>query len=142
MLNGDANGVQFKDFCFESWREKHGSKPPWGPKDYVLLANAHKRFEDEESSRRAWTAFLATDEPFLAGHDPGKFMLTISRWASILKPRLRRRDKMQIDDEWKAKGAALEVIYKAVYSEVEWKGKSETEKRWECSRRFRERFPA
>jgi len=86
MLGGDPNGLPFKDWAFETWREKYGTKPPWIPKDYAMLANALKAYGGEEYARAAWRAFLASEEPFYAGHEPRKFLASMGRWSQPAKP--------------------------------------------------------
>lgn len=139
MLHGDPNGLPFKDWAWEEWRDKYGVKAPWLGKDFVVMANALKALGDEATARAAWTAFLASDDLFYQGHEPGKFLASLSRWAAKTKPKSARRDKMHEDPKWAERKAALLQIYREVAADA---SIPETEKRDECSRRFRERFPA
>ena len=80
MIHGDENGVPFHVWAFEEWRGKYNIKPPWGRVEYMKLATALKRFDEQEHARAAWLAFLADDDPFNQGHSPGLFLATLSKW--------------------------------------------------------------
>ena len=135
MIGGDSNGVPFHTFCFEEWKSKYGTKPPWLKVDYIELAKARTTFESEDIARAAWQKFLASDDPFYAGHEPRKFLSSLGRW--VPKQRLRR-DKMRDDGPWAERTAALVELHRQVNADD---SIPEAGKRDEVSRRFRERFP-
>jgi hypothetical protein len=82
MNGGDSNGWPFKDWAFEQWRAKYGTKPPWGKVDFIKLSTARERFDTEDLARAAWDAYLASTDEFYAGHDPGHFLSSLSRWVA------------------------------------------------------------
>ena len=133
MLGGDQNGLAFRDWAFICWRDRYGTKAPWLPKDFVILARALAAFEDEATARAAWTAFLDSQDPFYAGHEPGKFLVSLSRWGAKAKPRPSR--KPSEDD---VRTVALIRIHREVSQDP---NIPESGKRDECSRRYREIFP-
>lgn len=136
MLGGDANGVTFRDFCWESWKSLYGTSPPWGNKEFAQLHEARQRIDTEQLAREAWSKFMASTDPFHEGHSPGKFLYSLSEMtARAVKaiPR-ERRDKMTED----AKTLALRRIYAEVNEDV---SIPEAEKQNEASRRYREEFP-
>ena len=138
LIGGDGNGVLFKDFCWEEWKAKYGTSPPWRNKEFAQLADARHRIDTEQVARDAWTKFLADPEPFYAGHEPGKFLSSLSRWVAKSVPR-QRRDKMQMDDKWSERTNYLVQLHKEVNADD---SIHELKKRDEVSRRFKERFPA
>jgi hypothetical protein len=138
-MGGDSNGVPFKDFAWEEWKSKYGTSPPWGKKEFVQLADARSRLDTEQLSREAWAKFLADADPFYTGHEPGKFLFSLSRWVAKAVPKQLRRDKMQTDDKWAERTNYLIQLHKEVNADD---SIHELGKRSEVSRRFRERFPA
>ena len=136
-MGGDSNGVPFKDFAWEEWKAKYGTSPPWGKVEFIILAEARHRIDTEELARTAWTKFLASPVPFFAGHEPKKFLASLSQWVAASVPRLRR-DKMQEDGPWADRTAALVELHRSVNADD---SIPEAGKRNEISRRFRERFP-
>jgi hypothetical protein len=135
-MGGDETGVPWKDWAWQCWNDRYGTKAPWLAKDFVILAKALSAFEDEATARAAWTAFLASEDPFYAGHEPGKFLASLGRW--IPKQPRQRRDPMNESDDYKRRAAALVRIHRevAVDEAIPSDGK-----RTEVSRRFREEFP-
>jgi hypothetical protein len=138
MMGGDSNGVPFKDWAFKEWGDKYGVKAPWMPVDFIKLAKARAQFESEDLARAAWTAYLNNQEPFFAGHDPGRFLSNLSRFIVRAKPKKLHRDPMREDDIWSRKTAALIRIHREVACDDTIPNEK---KRDECSRRFREEFP-
>ena len=138
MLGGDENGVLFKDWAWEEWKAKYGTSPPWSKKEFAQLADARHRIDTEQVAREAWTKFLASTDEFYAGHEPGKFLYSLSRWVAGVAAKRPRRDKMQEDGPWADRTACLVELYRKVNADD---SISEAKKRDEVSRRFREQFP-
>ena len=138
MLGGDENGVLFKDFAWESWKDRYGTSPPWGPKEFKILHEARHRIDTEQVARDAWAKYLNSTDEFYTGHEPGKFLSSLSRWVARSVPRMRR-DKMQPDDIWKQKADALIRLHGEVRADSTI---PESEHQNEVSRRFRLQFPS
>lgn len=138
MLGGDAVGVPFRVFYYESWKNHYHVKPPWLVKDFVALAAALKVSESEQVARGAFTAYLASTDPFYEGHSPTKFLKSIGRWTVRSRPRSMHRDKMRDDGPYAERTKALQVIHAEVDRDATI---PKAEKRNEAARRFRERFP-
>ena len=89
MMGGDSNGVLFKDYCWQEWKDKYGTKPPWKTKEFTQLADARSRFDDEDLARSTWNTFLKSEDPFHEGHSPGQFLYSLSKMtarAAKVKP--------------------------------------------------------
>ena len=141
MIHGDENGVQFKDFCWEEWKAKYSTSPPWGKAEFVVLHEARQRLDTEDLARAAWTKFLASTDPFHEGHSPKKFLYSLSQMtARALRgmPPRERRDKIQDDGPWADRTAYLIQLHKEVNADD---SIHELKKRDEVSRRFKARFP-
>ena len=136
-MGGDSNGVPFHTFCWEEWKAKYGTSPPWGTREFVNLVEARKRIDTEQVARDAWTKYLASTDEFYAGHEPGKFLSSLSRWVAKSVPR-QRRDKMREDGPWAERTNFLIQLHKEVNADD---SIHELKKRDEVSRRFKERFP-
>lgn len=76
--------MKFAEYCHDQWAMKYGTKPPWGKKDYILLAEARKLIEFDLDAEEAWDSYLDSKDPFYSGHPPNLFRSSISKW---FKPR-------------------------------------------------------
>ena len=137
-MGGDSNGVAWKDFCWEEWKAKYGTSPPWGKIEFIVLAETRHRIDTEDLARAAWTKFLASPNPFFQGHEPKKFLASLSQWVAAAVPRLRR-DKMQEDPAYAGRAEALIRIHAEVAKDD---SIPSSEKQNVCSRRFKEMFPS
>ena len=70
----------FAVHAHDSWKARHGLKPPWGQREYVQLATALRRLPDEATAIKAWDTYLAEDDPFYDGHSPGQFLAALSKF--------------------------------------------------------------
>ena len=70
----------FAAACHDAWAARYGLKPPWGAKEYVALSTARKRLPDDARAHAAWAAFLACEDPFYQGHEPGLFLARLSKF--------------------------------------------------------------
>ena len=128
MLGGDEWGVPFKDFCFETWKQRYGLKPSWLQKQYVSLSRALKACQDESEARAAWRAYLASEDPFYEAHPPSKFFPSLDRWRVRVQP--KKVERVPSPEELFLR--ELHVEHKHL--------PDSPEKRAEISSRFRERF--
>lgn len=132
MIHGDENGVRWKDWVWEEWKAKYGTSPPWGKKEFSQLADARQRLDTEELARDAWRLFLASTDPFYEGHEPGKFLSSLTRWTGkAAKTPPRRHNSFP--------GAARAAAMARIVAEV---SKDDTipveQKRAEMSKRWKE----
>ena len=126
MLGGDAVGVSFKDWAFEQWREKYGTKPPWGKVEYISLATALERLDTEDEARAAWDAYLACDEPFYQGHAPRLFLRDLGKWVG----RYKRPKPVEQEDPVRARMLKILLEVERDPSIPEDKKRLEAAKRW------------
>lgn len=134
MMGGDPNGVPFHVFCYEEWKSKYGTSPPWGKKEYSQLAEAHHRLDTEELARSTWNTFLASTDSFHEGHSPGQFLWSLSKMTARAVKAISKQPE-QTENKALADRAR---IMREVYTDPAWSGKTELEKRTEYARRARE----
>ena len=133
MLAGNSKAVFFKDFCWEEWKSKYGTSPPWGFLQFVHLTDARNKIDTEELAREAWMLYLANTERFFEGHPPGKFLLELGKFVSkaALRPPPGRKPKS-------FPGAARAAAMAAIVREVTFddsipapQKQNEMKKRWQ-----------
>lgn len=90
-LGGDAAGVLFPVWAWEEWKSRYGTSPPWGKKEMAQLHEARQRLDTEQLAREAWMAFLTSTDPFYEGHEPGKFLSSLSRWTGRVAKKASKR---------------------------------------------------
>ena len=111
-MGGDKNGVLFRDFAWQSWLDKYGTSPPWGKREFANLHEARSRIDTEQVARDAWKAFLDNQEPFFAGHQPGKFLLELGRF--VAKAALKPTPRKQRSFPGAARAAAMAAVVREV----------------------------
>jgi len=141
MLGGDQTGIPFRVFCWEEWKAKYRTSPPWGKKEFAQLHEARARIDTEQLAQEAWTKFMASTDSFHEGHSPGQFLYSLSKMTARAAQAATRmhRDGMRADPGYAERTKALQRIYAEVYKDD---SIHEMDKRSECSRRFREEFPS
>jgi len=128
MIGGDSTGVPYHVFCHDEWRDKYGIRPPWGNKEFAQLAQAYKRFENDGVARSTWKLYLASGDEFYQGHEPGKFLASLSRW--IVKA---PKPKKAASFPGAARAAAMAKVVREVHADPAIPGpmkQDEMKKRW------------
>jgi hypothetical protein len=127
-------GVLFKDFCWQEWKDKYSTSPPWGKKEFAQLAEARARLDTEDLARSAWASFMQSTDSFHEGHSPGQFLFSLSKMTARA---VKAIPKKQLQGE--AVSQAMEARRKIMMEvRADPKLTTELQRRDEYARRARE----